>query len=375
MIDSAAAQSTFVGLAEQNGLTNLDDPNGGAPGGPLAPGLASAGLAVAGAPAAVWNYRGQPGTHATITVQGVSGLAVGVRDGRTSADLGSGQTDASGLATFTVRALSGELDVTVSGAGAYTVRAVDLGAVVNGTPGPDQPSCAGPTASYVLAGDGDDRTWCGPAADTLEPGAGADTSNGGAGDDIFVIREGALARGTETIDGGDGNDTALFLIDRPEGVKCRKGTATSVRLSRRALIRLRGVEQVLFDYRPCSGVAAGARVKFERLRAEGARAYALVPPKPRLSARTTRRAVTATVRVGAATLLALEVSVRSGRRTVELEPLVRDVAKKGARRYVVTLTPAARRLLDRGGVATVRATTAGVLDGPRRSATARARLR
>ena len=169
----------------------------------------------------------------------------------------------------------------------------------------------------MLAGDGDDRTWCGPASDTIEPGAGADTSNGGAGDDIFVIREGALARGTETIDGGDGTDTALFLIDRPEGVKCAKGTASSVRLSKRALIRLRGVEQVLFDYRPCSGVAAGAGVKFERLRAEGARAYALVPPKPRLAAKTTRRAVTATVRLSAPTLLALEVSVRSGRRTVD----------------------------------------------------------
>ena len=132
---------------------------------------------------------------------------------------------------------------------------------------------------------------------------------------------------------------------------------------------------MLFDYLPCSGVAAGAGVKFERLRAEGARAYPLVPPKPRLAAQTTRRAVTATVRVGAPTLLALEVSVRSGRRTVALEPLVRDVSKKGAKRYVVKLTPAARRLLDRGGVATVRATTAGMLDGPRRSATARARLR
>ena len=127
VIDSAAAQSTFVGLAEQNGLTNLDDPNGGAPGGPLAPGLASAGLAVAGAPSAIWSYRGQPGTQATITVQGVPGLAVGLRDGRTSADLGSGQTDAAGTATFTVRALSGELEVVVAGAGAYTVRAVDLG--------------------------------------------------------------------------------------------------------------------------------------------------------------------------------------------------------------------------------------------------------
>ena len=103
------------------------------------------------------------------------------------------------------------------------MRAVDLGTVVSGTPGPDQPACPGPTASYVLAGDGDDRTSCGPASDTIEPGAGADTSNGGAGDDIFVIREGALARGTETIDGGDGNDTALFLIDRPEGVKCAQG--------------------------------------------------------------------------------------------------------------------------------------------------------
>jgi hypothetical protein len=379
VIDSAAAQTTFVGLAQQNGLTNLDDPNGGAPGGPLAPGLASAGLASPSAAAAAWSYRGQPGASVTIAIQGPAGqpLQTGVTDPRTGTVLGSAQTPADGAARYTIRSLSGEFEIgvaaTAAGSGAYTVRLDDLGTVVSGTPGPDTPACPGPGASYVLAGDGNDNVVCGGGPDTIEPGPGADIANGGAGDDVLVVRAGALARGTEILDGGPGADTALFLIDRPEGVKCKKGTASSVRTSRRALFRLRNVETVLFNYEPCAGSAAG--VALGRLRPDNARTPALVAPKPRLKAKVTRRAVTATVRVGAATTLAVEATVKAGKLTAALEPVVRNVPKAGSAKLVLIVTPAARKLLDRGGQVTVKATTAGVVGGTRRTATVRIRLR
>ena len=259
MIDSAAAQSTFVGLAEQNGLTNLDDPNGGHP--------AARSLPASRPRASPWPARrrrsGATAASRAPRPRSRSRASRGWRSAcvtaRTSADLGSGQTDAAGKATFTVRALSGELEVVVAGAGAYTVRADDLGTLVGGTPGPDQSGLSRP--GRVLRARGRRRR-----PHLVRPGLGHDRARRGRGHVqrrrvATTSSSSARARsrsGTETIDGGDGNDTALFLIDRPEGVKCAKGTATSVRLSKRALIRLRGVEQVLFDYRPCSGVAAGA---------------------------------------------------------------------------------------------------------------------
>jgi hypothetical protein len=276
--------------------------------------------------------------------------------------------------TLRARSLSGEIEIDISTAAGqipYTVRADERDVLVSGTSGPDGLTCSGTEPSYVQAGEGNDRATCAAAADTLVGGPGADRLTAGDGDDLFVVAKPDLKRGTERLDGGAGNDTAVFLFARPKGVKCRKDTTTRVPL-RRGTVRLTGVERVLFDYRACAAPRLPS-ASFGRLRPKGAKPPSLVPPRPAVRASATNRGVKATVRVGAATAVLVTVTVRSGRKSTTLASALRNVPRAGRYRFTLRLTKQARRFARRGP-ATVTVTTAGTLDGPRRHKTVRVRL-
>jgi von Willebrand factor type A domain len=376
VIDSAQAQRSFVDLAQKNGITNLDDPSGSSPGGPLVTGLASAGLA--SATPATWTYRLRPGGTAEITVQAAAGsvLAARVRDVRTLDDLTAAKTNADGTATLRVRSLSGEVQIdvlTAAGQIPYTVRADERDVLVSGTPGADELTCSGTEPAYVQAGDGNDGAVCASAADTLVGGPGTDRLAGREGDDLFILAKPDLKSGTEQLDGGAGNDTALFLFERPKGVKCKQNTTATVPLGR-GTVRLAGIERVLFAYRACNAPRLPS-VSLGRLRATGAKPPSLVPPRPAVRASATRRAVNATVRVGAATAVLVSTTVRSGHKRATLPSALRNVPHGGRYRFTLHLTKQARRLARRGGRATVSVTTAGTLDGPQRHKTVHVRLK
>src|SRR5664279_5619675 len=103
------------------------------------------------------------------------------------------------------------------------------------------------------------------------------------------------SNGTERLYGGAGNDTALFLFERPKGVKCVRHTTTKVPLGH-GTVRLVGIERVLFAYRGCDAPRLPS-VSLGRLRPNGAEPPPLVPPLPTVRASATKSAVEATVRV------------------------------------------------------------------------------
>jgi cysteine-rich repeat protein len=64
---------------------------------------------------------------------------------------------------------------------------------------------------WLEGGDGDDHLEGGPGNDTLIGGPGLDSISGGDGDDRLVVNPGDVPPGkTETLDGGNGFDTAVF---------------------------------------------------------------------------------------------------------------------------------------------------------------------
>ncbi|MDA0161269.1 hypothetical protein OM076_13410 [Solirubrobacter ginsenosidimutans] len=285
-IFSAESQRTFIDLVLQTGLTDLDDPNGARSGGPLELGVTSAGVTGRKGDVITHQYTTRPWRLVTLTVRALSQqpLQLSVRDVRSGRALDSEATGTDDAAAFRTRSLGGDLDVDVTavqGAGAYELSVQEEGKDLLGTPGRDQLRC-GSEPTYVEAGNGDDAVTCGPAPDSLLGGRGADRLRAGAGDDLVIIHRSDLLLGTEQVDGGDGNDTALFLYERPPGVRCSKGTTSIVRLSRRAAFRLRSIEKVLFAYRPCS---APRIVAVKPPRADAPPIPAPTPgkpPKPRL---------------------------------------------------------------------------------------------
>ena len=364
IIDSAAAQRSFVDLAAKNGITNLDDPSGSAAGGPLVSGLASAGLA--GASAATWSYSLRPGGVAEIKLQAAAGSALTavVRDVRTTEQIGTGQAGPDGTATLRVHPLSSEIEIDVSTpSGAevpYTVRADERDVLASGTPGNDTLSCGGTESGYAVGGDGADTVTCAATADTLVGGPAADRQAGGDGDDLFIVGAGDVKRGTETLDGGNGTDTALFLFERPKGVTCK---STKLKAGK-GTVALVGVERLLFGYRACNAPRL-PKPKLGALRSKGAKAPSLVPPKPKVKASATRKALRVRVRVSGATAILVTATVRKA----TLKPVVKNASKRGTYRFNLPLKN------KRGKTATVKVTTVGAVGGPTKHTTVRVKLK
>jgi hypothetical protein len=359
IIDSAAAQRSFVDLAAKNGITNLDDPSGSAAGGPLVTGLASAGLATA-APA-TWSYSLRPGGVAEIKLQAAAGSALSavVRDVRTTEQIGAAQAGPDGTATLRVHPLSGEIEIDVSTPSAsvpYTVRADERDVLVSGTPGADTLACGGAESGYADAGDGADTATCGASADTLVGGPAADRLSGGDGDDLFIVGAADVKSGAETLDGGNGTDTALFLFERPKGVAC-KSTRVPAGKGR---VALAGVERLLFDYRACNAPRM-PKPKLGALRSKHGKAPSLVPPKPKVKASATRKALNVRVRVSGATAILVTAT--------GLRPVARNAPKAGTYRFRLPLKK------KHGRRATVRVTTLGAVGGPTKHKTVKLRLK
>jgi hypothetical protein len=346
-------------------MTNLDDPSGSAAGGPLVDGLASAGLATA-APA-TWSYSLRPGGLAEIRIQAAAGSALSavIRDVRTTEQIGAAQAGPDGVATLRVHPLSGEIEIDVSSPGGsvpYTVRADERDVLVSGTPGADMLACGGAEAGYADAGDGADTVTCGPSGDTLVGGPAADRLNGGDGDDLFIIRAADVKNGTERLDGGNGNDTALFLVERPKGVTCK---SRQVPMGK-GTVALTGVERLLFDYRACNAPrlphpALGA------LRSKRAKAPSLVPPKPSVKVSVTRKGLSVHVRVKSATAILVVTTVRK----TALKPVVRNAPKGGTYHFKLTLTKGQKR----ARTAMVQVTTIGTTGGPTKSKSVKVKLK
>jgi hypothetical protein len=376
VIDSAQAQRSFVTLARQTGLTNLDDPSGSAPGGPLVPGLQSAGLATR--EPATWTYRARRGGTAELTIQAPPGsrLTARIRDVRRETQIARLRTDGSGLAKRRVRSFSGELRIdvpAVNGEFPYTIRADEADVLQSGPGRADRLACRGSAPTYVHAGAGRDHVSCSAAADTLVGGPDTDRLGAGSGDDLFIVDRGDLKVGTERLMGGPGNDTALFLFQRPRGVTCRHHTTARVPIAR-GTVRLTGVERVLFAYRPCEASAL-PHVSLPRLRPAIAHRPPLVPPKPFVRATASKGAVHARIRVGAATTVLVTAIVRSGHRSTTIQPVIHNVPGPGLYRYTLRFTPRARTTIQHGGQVTLKVTTAGTLDGPQRHGTVHVHVR
>ena len=84
---------------------------------------------------------------------------------------------------------------------------------------------------------------------TIVGGTEADRLAGGSGNDIFLVGEKDLVKGTETVNGGKGKDRIEFPFKRPRGLRCRGET---VRFSKgKADWVVRSVERIRFKGRGC----------------------------------------------------------------------------------------------------------------------------
>jgi hypothetical protein len=304
----------------------------------------------------------------TLTVRALSGqrLQMSVRDVRSGRALETEATDRSAAAAFRTRSVSGELAVglaALQGAGAYELAVEEEGVDVVGTPGRDRLKCGG-EPTYVDAGDGDDTVVCGPAFDALIGGRGADRLHAGGGDDLIIIRRSDLQLGTELVDGGAGDDTALFLYPRPPGVRCDNGTTTTIRVNSRARFRLRNIENVRFAYRPCSARPIVAPKPPSA--ADTTPPIVGKPPKPRVRVTYSARRpnvvrVAVTVKRATAVVVGGHVSVR-GRRPATLAPVRRNTPGRATLRYQLRVPPGPVRTAIRLGARarlTVAATAVG----------------
>ena len=354
---------------ERNGVTALDDRNGAADDSSLERGVQTSAMEATGGAADTWSYRTRPGTRVTVTVgsQQAATFRARLTDVRTGETLDSGEANGSTPARLAGRSTSGELELTVSataGGGLYDVEVSDGGARIDGTDRRDRLRC-GRRPAYVTAGGGRDRVRCGRADDTLDGGAGADRLRGSAGDDLFVIRRGDLRRGVERLVGGRGQDEALFLFDRPRGTDCVGGRTARVPVRGAARYRLRGIERVSFEHRPC-----GEADPVDALPRDSGIQPSLQPPTPSLRAESRRGAIAVSVQVDAATALWVDATVRTERgRTIRLDPVARDVR---AGTHDLTL-PLPRRAAT--GRARVTVLTSGIHEGPTEQATVEVRLR
>ena len=173
---------------------------------------------------------------------------------------------------------------------------------------------------------------CGAAADAIAGGRGADRAAGGAGDDLFIVSRADARRGIERLDGGEGNDRALFLFPKPRGTKCRNETTARIRVGRRGRVRLAGIERVEFDYAPCSARAIRPP-RLTSLRSRGGSAgQSLKPPKPKVRI-VSRQPLRVTVRVSRATSVVLVARLTVGNQSVFLPGRVRNATKRQTLRF------------------------------------------
>ncbi len=385
VITGAAAQQDFVTLVTNNGLANLDDPNGVAPGGLLQPNVSSSAVLPASGRAS-YEFATRPGRALTVSLRALDGqgLQVATQDILTGQTLGTvtsipGATDP---ASVTVHPRSGKLavDVVSEAAGAYELSVAPTGTDLIGTGSVDRLVCL-PTPTYADGGAGDDTITCGALEDTVVGGPGKDRVDGGAGDDLFVVARGDLAqgegkaRGTERIFGGEGTDTVVFLFPQPDPVRCRKGNVGRVDLGKHRMI-LKEVERVEFNYVPCSRFAAPTVAVPSLTSNSGSDKQSLRPPKPRLkSARVTGKQVKVLLEVSKATVVgASGVVVVRGKR-FDLGTAYATPSRAGKVTLLLTIPAKAVKMLrpDRRrrrhhGLVVVEAVTAGVLGGPTKKA-------
>jgi hypothetical protein len=371
VIENALAQQAFVDLVQRSGMTNLEDPNGSASGGPLALGASSTGVLSALGTANTHEYRTRPWRPVSFTVRGLAGqkLTVAVRDVRSGAALASAAPDAGGTAVVPAQAVSGQyaVDVTaVEGTGAYEISVTESGVDLIGTPKADTLNCTA-GATFVSGGAGNDTVTCGAAADAIAGGRGADRAAAGAGDDVFIVSRADARRGIERLDGGEGSDRALFLFPKPRGTRCRNETTSRIRVGKRGRVRLSGVERVEFNYAPCSARA----IRPPRLTSLGSRGgsatQSVQPPKPRLRI-VSRRPLRITVRVSRATSVVVVARLTVGNQSVLLPGRVRNAKKRQTLRFTLPQPPSGR------GRLAITAVTAGAGGAVTRRDTARLRL-
>jgi hypothetical protein len=366
VIAGAAAQQTFVSLVHRSGVTNLDDPNGSDSGGPLALGVSSTGVLTAVGDINTHEYRTRPWRPVTFTVRGLAGqrLSIAVRNVRSGATLASATPDAGATATLPAQATSGEFAVdvmSVAGTGAYEISVTESGVDLAGTPGADRLTCTD-SPTFVSAGTEKDTVACGAASDAIRPGAGADRVRAGAGDDVLIVGRRDVRRGTERLNGGAGFDRALFLFRRPRGTRCDGDTLPALRMSRRSGVLLAGIEQVQFQYSPCSAPP----VRAPNLNTTAALSQSRRPPKPRLRiGKVGRRSVRVRVGVTRATSVMVSGQLSLGRKRVVLGPVFKNAKRRQTLRFRLVL-PKPRR-----GTLFVTALTAGVAGGATKSDRAR----
>ncbi len=255
-LDSAEAQAQFVTDAESRGVTAIDDPRAGEGGGTLSEGVAATDQ-VAKDATQRWTRAVPAGRALQVVVKPLGSGTLSVREVDTSTGQVMGEgTSQSGapveMTGTTIGPIDLEVSVTTSDATPvlYEISSVTSGVDVPGTARADRIVCTAQTLSYVTAGNGNDRVTCGPYNDVIVGGKGADRLDGGAGNDIFVAGRADLKSGTERINGGDGIDTAIFSFNRPRGLSCSRAKR-SVRLSRRAVFSMRGIERVRFNDKLC----------------------------------------------------------------------------------------------------------------------------
>jgi hypothetical protein len=370
VIDSADAERDFEDQLARAGVTARDDPNGVADDGSLERGVEASATETAGGKPDTWSHRSRPGTLLTAAVRSLQGSAFAVRltDVRTGRTLDTARASGSRPARLAGRTRSGEAELTVSavsGGGLYEVEVAERGVQVEGTRRGERLSC-GRGPAYVTAGAGRDGVRCSRRDDTLDGGPGTDRLRGRAGDDIFVVARGDLRRGVERLVGGKGRDRAVFLFDRPRGTRCANGTAARVPLGGRARFRLRGIERVSFEHRPCA--VDPPEDALPRLHGTGIEPTPAPPtPTVRAVARSPREVV-ATVQVDDPTSMMVSGTVRVRGRRVAIEPVVRDVPA-GSHRVTLELPPRSARR------ARVIVITGGVKEGPTRRSTVEVQLR
>ena len=249
-INSAEAQRAFVQLVNANGATNLNDPFGSDDDGALGVGLARTARIAGPQDTDRFTFTGERGRRLVVTVTPLEGQALSASaiDLPTGASVVGLRTPAAGGATLILRPReTATLELTVSspgnGAGLYSVGLAVEGVTLRGTSKADRLTCTvAPT--LVLALGGKDRVMCGAGDDMIFGGPGRDELYGGKGDDVFVLKRRDVGGGVEQVNGGSGNDVAVFGFARPKGVR-KRGGVTFVP-ARSGRFRLKGVETLRF---------------------------------------------------------------------------------------------------------------------------------